>query len=214
MISTESPRCIIIAPLYDGACPDAAIKRTGDMVICADGGYAAAMRHGITPDLVVGDLDSMEDDLPSGCHVVRLPREKDDTDLVVCLWEGRNRGYRQFVILGATGGRADHYFSNVQCLADCAVRGERAVLLDAWNEITILPPGTYVFPRRESEYFSLLAFTEEVTGVTLAGTKWSLDRATLSHTTPLGVSNEIVQQTATLSFTQGLLMVINARDGR
>ena len=59
---------------------------------------------------------------------------------------------------------------------------------------------------------SLLAFTPEVTGVTLRGAAWELTDATLTSRYPLGVSNEFTGETASLRFDEGLLVVAYAED--
>ena len=205
-------KCIIIAPLYRGEEWEWLRRETGDMLICADGGYDAAVAHGLRPDLVVGDFDSMPEDHAQDEQILRLPRLKDDTDMVVCLQEGRRRGYRVFRIGGGLGGRIDHTLANLQCLADCALRGEEAWLCDAHNRLTILAPGEHVLRRMPGRKLSLLAFTPEVTGVTLRGAAWTLADATLTSRYPLGVSNEFTGETASLRFDEGLLVVAYAED--
>jgi len=206
------PRCIIIGPMYAGEEAALLARREGDCILCADGGYRAAKACGVTPDLVVGDFDSMPRNMVGDVPVVELPVHKDDTDMVVCLQEGRERGYHTFLIAGALGGRFDHAIANVQCLADCALRGERAWLVDGLNRVTVLSPGEYVFPRMEGRKFSLLAWAGEVKQVTLTGTLWPLDGRDLSPRYPLGCSNEIIADEARLSFSEGLLLVALSRD--
>ncbi|MDY4140627.1 MAG: thiamine pyrophosphokinase, partial [Eubacteriales bacterium] len=108
--------------------------------------------------------------------------------------------------------RIDHTLANLQCLADCALRGEEAWLCDAHNRLTILAPGEHVLRRMPGRKLSLLAFTPEVTGVTLRGAAWELTDATLTSRYPLGVSNEFTRETASLRFTGGLLMAAYAED--
>ena len=205
-------KCIIIAPLYAGEMQAWLKKEEGDLLLCADGGYDAAVKHGLQPDLVIGDFDSMPFDHVQGCKSIRLPVHKDDTDMVVCLEEGRSRGYRQFRIAGCLGGRLDHTISNLQCLYDCALRGEEAWMCDGQNMVTVLLPGRYTLPRQEGCNFSLLSYTPEVLGVDLRGTVWELTDAALNNRYPLGVSNEITGDQAELSFAEGALMVLYSRD--
>jgi len=205
-------RCIIIAPLYRGEEAEWLSPREGDFLICADGGYDAAMAHGLKPDLVVGDFDSMPASHVSGVPVLRLPVHKDDTDMVVCLAEGRRRGYTSFLLAGCMGGRFDHTMSNLQCLYDCALRGEEAWMCDAQNRVTILLPGRHRLSGISGRKLSLLAFTPEVKGVCLKGTLWPLEQATLTNRYPLGCSNEIIAAEADLSFQSGALMVIDSED--
>lgn len=205
-------KCIIIAPLYRGERQQWLRKEPGDLLICADGGYDAAVKNGLKPDLVIGDFDSMPFEHVQGCESIRLPVHKDDTDMVVCLEEGRRRGYTQFRIAGCLGGRLDHTISNLQCLCDCALRGESAWMCDSQNLVTMVQPGAYTFPRREGCRFSLLSYTPEVRGLHLRGTEWELTDAKLTNRYPLGVSNEILAEEASLSFEQGMLMVLYSAD--
>lgn len=205
-------KCMIIAPLYRGEMWEWLEKKDGDLLICADGGYDMAVKHGLVPDLVIGDFDSMPYDHVRGCESIRLPVHKDDTDMVVCLEEGRRRGYTSFRIAGCLGGRLDHTISNLQCLYDCALRGEEAWMCDGQNMVTVLLPGRYTFPRREGYKFSLLSYTPQVKGVKLRGTVWELTDAELSNRYPLGVSNEIAGERAELSFEEGALIVLYSKD--
>ena len=87
-------------PLYGWA----ADKRPGDFLIAADGGYAYAAAAGWTPDLLLGDFDSLGR-VPDAAGTLVLPREKDDTDMLAAAREGLKRGFSTFYILGGTGGR-------------------------------------------------------------------------------------------------------------
>lgn len=102
------PRCIILTPLYAGEELPWIAPQPGDFLICADGGWACARQFGLTPQLVVGDFDSMPPEMRPDVPTLTLPTEKDDTDLVVYLHEGRKRGYTEFILAGAIGGRFDH----------------------------------------------------------------------------------------------------------
>lgn len=205
-------KCIIIAPLYAGEQRDYLRREDGDLLICADGGYAAARRYGLEPDLVIGDFDSMPFEQVQGCEYIRLPVHKDDTDMVVCLEEGRRRGYTSFRIAGCLGGRLDHTMSNLQCLYDCALRGESAWMCDGQNRVSVVMPGRHALPRMEGYKFSLLAYTPEVKGLTLRGTMWELTGAELTNRYPLGVSNEILAPWAEFSFEEGALLVLYSKD--
>lgn len=206
------PRCIILTPLYAGEELPWIAPQPGDFLICADGGWARARQFGLMPQLVVGDFDSMPPAMRPDVPTLTLPTEKDDTDLVVCLHEGRKRGYTEFILAGAIGGRFDHTLSCLQCAADCALRGERAWLVDGQNRATILAPGTHHLPKMPGRKLSLLAYSPEVRDVTLTGAKWTLTRATLTYRYPLGCSNEFEADMVEVTFREGLLMVCFSAD--
>ena len=205
-------RCIIIAPLYGGEEIEWLTPREGDLLMCADGGWAAARRHGLSPSLIIGDFDSMPEPEAPGVEVIKLPVHKDDTDMVACLREGRARGYRSFLLAGCMGGRFDHTMSNLQCLHDCAARGEEAWMCDAKNRVTVLLPGTYRLPAMPGRKLSLLAFSPEVRGVTIRGVEYPLMDAVLNSRHPLGCSNEFRAREALLTFTDGALTIAYCED--
>lgn len=204
-------RCIIIAPLYEGEERDWLTPEGYDLVICADAGYRRALEYGIRPHVTIGDFDSLQY-VPDQGEVIKLPVAKDDTDMVVCLAEGRKRGYSEFIVAGCLGGRFDHTLACLQCAVDGALRGERIWLCDAKNRVTVLAPGHHVIPRIEGRKLSLLAFTPEVRGVTLSGTVWPLYEATLTSRYPLGCSNEWAADEAELTFCEGLLVLAISGD--
>lgn len=207
----QEKRCVIIAPLYAGEEREWLTPRAGEMLICADAGYRQAIAYGLTPQLTIGDFDSLGERPASG-EVMQLPVEKDDTDMVVCIAEGRRRGYREFVAAGALGGRFDHTLACLQCAADCALRGERLWLCDGQNRVTVLAPGVHEIAAVPGRKLSLLAYTPEVTGVCLKGAAWELQDATLTSRYPLGCSNEWRADRAELSFAAGLLVLAISGD--
>lgn len=109
----------------------------GDLVLAADGGYRALYSLGYTPDLLLGDFDSLGDlPLPPDLPVLRFPARKDDTDTGLALRHGLDRGYRDFALYGCAGGRVDHLLANLQSMARISRLGAAIRLAapeyDAW----------------------------------------------------------------------------------
>lgn len=204
-------KCIIIAPLYAGEALPLVTPCEGDLLLCADAGWRAAAQYGLKPHKTIGDFDSMPVDAVTG-EILRLPVEKDDTDLLACIREGRRRGYSDFIAAGCLGGRMDHTLACLQCAADCAAQGESLWLLDGCNCVTVLSPGSYVFPREKGRKLGLLAYTPEVTGLTVTGARWMLNDAVLSHHYPIGCSNEWADDSVSISFAEGQLIVCISGD--
>ena len=180
--------CYIIgASECDGITPRPA---SGDLVIAADRGLLTAERFGVTPDLLLGDFDSLGY-LPSGDCVEVHPVEKDDTDIGLAIRAGRARGYRDFYIYGGLGGaRPDHAFANYQLLAALAREGCRAVLFGRSMSVTARTAGVLSLTGDFGALFSLFAVGGEAT-VSIRGAKYPLTRAVLSPEYPLGVSNAL-----------------------
>lgn len=186
-------------------------RQPGDLVIGADGGYLTARRLGFLPDLILGDFDSAP--MPEAAGNVEVhPAHKDETDCVLGVDAGLERGYREFVILGGTGGRLDHTVANLQTLGYLADRGARGELRDrdCWarvirDETITLPRGTLL---GEGAYLSLFALGGECR-VTETGVEYPLDRCPLSPFYPLGVSNHILDTAAITA--EGTLLVMLCR---
>ncbi|HYF91915.1 MAG TPA: thiamine diphosphokinase [Symbiobacteriaceae bacterium] len=190
---------------------------TPDLVICADGGIRHAAALGLSPALILGDFDSagtelIENAAARGIPVERVPVEKDETDTHLAMTEAVRRGADEIVLVGGTGDRLDHTFSNMLLLPGMPTRVSVSVV-DAKNVIRLLRPGGRMTVRDiAGSYLSLLPLSPEAKGVVAEGVKWPLDGATLRWGQSLGVSNQIVDEEAFIAVREGFLLVIQARD--
>lgn len=205
-------RCIIIAAHCEGDVRGVVNIRGDDYIICADGGYAHAAAAGITPDLVVGDFDSLDGQVAPGVPVEHVPAEKNDTDTMLCLKRGLEKGCDEFIIAGGLGGRLDHTIANLQTLAYGCERGCFVLLADSRNLVTMTGPDTVQIPRVNGYKLSVFAYGGAAEGVCERGVKYPLDGARLESTFPLGVSNEFSEETATISCQSGRLLIVLSRD--
>lgn len=178
------------------------------LVIAADGGYDAACRTFGTPDLAVGDFDSLGY-TPEGVPVLHHPPEKDETDLYLAVCEGIVRGANRFLIYGGLGARLDHTVANLQVLSHLATEGIEGYLFSAdGGVVTAIANGARLeFSPAYVGTVSVLALGGKASGVTLAGLKYPLAEATLSPTFPLGISNEFLGKGASVSVKEGVLLV-------
>lgn len=182
------------------------------LLICADGGYRHAKRLGLRPAVLLGDFDSFTEQLPDDCEILRFPSEKDETDTMLAVYCGRDRGCSEFVIYGALGGgRLEHTIANIQMLHHMALQGLHGILADGDTQVTVQTAGTCRYPRNEG-YFSLFSLTDVCRGLTVTGTKYTMENGTLRNTFPLGVSNQILEEEAVVSLAEGMLLVICGRD--
>ncbi|NLI23040.1 MAG: thiamine diphosphokinase [Clostridiales bacterium] len=202
------PTCYLIGA-GDFTARDFAPRR-GDLVIAADAGYRALQATGREPDLLVGDFDSLAD-RPAGVEALAFPPEKDDTDMGLALSEGWARGYRDFALYGADGGRLDHTVANLQLLGGASRRGASVRLIGRAQDVFALTNGTLALPPREpGTVVSVFCHGGRALGVTLTGLRYPLNRANLTADRPLGVSNEYVRPDPTVTVEQGTLLVFVA----
>ncbi|RHR07338.1 thiamine diphosphokinase [Pseudoflavonifractor sp. AF19-9AC] len=179
----------------------------GDYVIAADRGYDSLMAYGVTPDLVVGDFDSLGY-TPSHPNLIQLPVEKDDTDVAFALRKGLDLGYRRFILLGGVGGRLEHTLGNLQILDWLTTQGAQGFLAGEKTVATALRNGTLTFPAAMSGYLSVFCNSGTAKGVSLKGLKFPLEDYTLLGSVPIGVSNQFLGQEATVSVEDGSLLLL------
>ena len=178
----------------------------GDYVIAADGGYLHCREAGLVPDLLLGDFDSL-DALPGDTDVERFPVDKDDTDSMLAMKLGLEKGYRTFHLYGGTGGRMDHTLANLQGLASLARQGARGYLYDASYVFTALWNSSLDLPAREEGIFSVFALGETARGVSILGGRYPLEGGELSPFFPLGVCNHFEGRPVRVSVEKGCLLV-------
>lgn len=179
-----------------------------DLVIAADGGYADLLSRGIRVDLLLGDMDSLGEKIPQGPSVERFAPQKDDTDTLLAIKTGLQRGYRAFHLYGGTGGRLDHTLANCQCLLYLARRGARGWLHGEREVVTAVVDGELELPPRKAGYLSVFCLGDRAEGVTLEGLKYPLENAVLTADFPLGVSNEFTGAKSRIAVRHGALLVV------
>lgn len=195
--------CYIIGA-YHGE--DAVILPTSaDFVIAADGGYAALQALGVQANLVVGDFDSLGY-VPEAEEIVQHPVRKDDTDTLLAIRLGLERGYRNFVITGALGGRLDHTFANLQALLFLRDHGARGVLYGDGFAATAVTDSSITI--EGSGTLSVFSFDPAAKGVCLRDVSYPLEDAELTSSFPIGVSNEFIGKPAVISVENGTLLVL------
>ena len=167
-----------------------------DLIIAADSGYVAANKLGFKPDIIVGDFDSSPRPITDS-ELITVPAEKDDTDTMLACNIAVERGANVLTIVGGTGGRSDHFLSNIFSLETFKDRGIDAVLTDGDNTIQVLKNQTVILPKG-NEYFSL--FPLSTCEVSLSGCKYPLEKYTLTRSNPsFAVSNEVAENFATIT---------------
>ena len=198
-------RCIIFGALPIDHIPE--IPAEGDLVIAADKGYENALSLGITPDIVVGDLDSLGS-VPDTGNVIRLNVRKNDTDLEHAVGVALERGCDDFIVYGAVGGKLDHTLGNIAVAEQVALKGGRIVFYGGDSSFTVIRNTEYRLPIRGSGRVSVLSLSEISRGVTICGLSYEADDIDLPRATTLGVSNAFVGKLARISVKDGTLLIV------
>lgn len=169
-------------------------------LLAADSGLDRLLAQGLSPHAVLGDFDSLSTPPPADARV--FPKEKDDTDTLLCIRHALEQGFRRLMIYGGFGGREDHTFANYSALAWAAGQGatvcmcgpRQAVFALAHTTLGPLPKGT----------FGVFAFPDPAQ-VTIADAQYPY-RGILQPQNPIGVSNFSYGQ-ARVQAHQGSLLV-------
>ncbi len=204
-------RCVIVGGAGIGDySPVRQALRDGDFLVYCDSGLRHREGLGADPDLIVGDFDSHEDPhLP--VETIVLPREKDDTDTVYAVKEAIRRGYTEFLLVGAAGGRLDHTLGNVSILLYLDSLGLKGRLMDDHGEMEIVSREP-VHISGEWSYFSLLNISGCARDVTVTGARYPLHGAEITCDYAYGVSNEVLPgQEAVVTVGEGRLLLIRIR---
>lgn len=188
-----------------------------DFIIGADRGALFLVDHQLTPDLAIGDFDSVTaDELEriqinskqfTSCDAI----DKDLTDTELAYDLAIERQPEEILILGATGTRFDHTLANIQMMTKGLQHQIKTIIRDNNNLITLTGSSCTISESGYS-YVSLLSLTPEVTGITLEGFMYPLDHATLKMGHSLAVSNKLIEPTGTVHIESGLLLIIQSKD--
>ena len=182
-----------------------------DFLIACDGGLTYLNKYGYTPDIIIGDFDSLGY-IPEGKTVVRLNPIKDDTDVLAAVKHAYNLGYDDFRFYCCLGGTISHTFANIQILTKLSRDKKRALFIGKEQTITAITDGELTLPAAVG---FISVFTPDIAyGVNLKGLKYPLKNYTLKNDFPLGVSNEFIDVSASVSVRYGTLIVIYPSDVR
>ncbi len=180
-----------------------------DLIIAADAGYHHLTELGLSPDILIGDFDTIGE-IPNLGNIKRFPAEKDYTDTELAIIEGIQKGYKNFIICGALGGkRLEHTVANLTLASSYAQKGFAITLTDGEYYVKAIHNSTLEFNPNEKGFISVFTLSGKADGVNIKGLKYNLSDAVLdSHSPTLGVSNEFIGEKSSISVTDGTLIII------
>jgi len=184
-----------------------------DRVICVDGAARRARSLGITPDWLVGDMDSinpadrtfMEQ---AGVRVKTFPKHKDYTDTQLALTLAVEEGAGKLVVWGGTGSRLDHTWSNI-CSASSFLERHIETVFDSPVVTIYLFNHILHLPAAVGDTVSLIVIGDRATGVTLQGFEYPLQEAFLEGRWQWAVSNVVTESNPVVKVTSGYLAVFH-----
>ncbi|WP_042161840.1 thiamine diphosphokinase [Paenibacillus gorillae] len=190
-----------------------------DYLIGADSGALFLIRNGFTPDIAIGDFDSVTGDelaeirLHSKALIDCDPIDKDFTDTEMAFRRALEQQPSEIALIGALGTRFDHSLANVHLLSLALEQEVAASIIDEHNQIRLAQgPQTLSLNKGNYAHVSLLPLSQQVTGIYLTGFQYPLADATLQIGQSLGISNVILDDSGTIRFAEGILLIIQSKD--
>jgi thiamine pyrophosphokinase len=186
-----------------------------DYIICADGGTRHALALGLTPNLVIGDMDSIEtyqwrELEKDGVSIELFPGDKNETDLELAIHRALELEPKEIIILGALGGRLDQTLGNV-ALLNISLHASRSIRIDDGVEEIFFCRNQAQVHGRSGDIVSLIPWGRPVHGVQTQDLKWPLQNEILHPDRTRGISNEMTREVAMIKISSGLLLVVHTR---
>ena len=192
-----------------------AMLQPADFLVCVDGGLRHLKSLGLTPHLLIGDLDSITaaevlELEQAHVRIQRYPVDKDETDLELALLVALKEGYRTLLVVAALGGRLDQTLGNLFLLTLPALSGCDIRLEDGVEEAFIIRTRAIILGL-PGDVVSLLPLAGNVTGVVTTGLRYPLHGETLLFERTRGISNVLLENQAVIEVGSGVLLAIHTR---
>ncbi len=189
-----------------------------DYIIAVDKGLEFCYECGLTPNIILGDFDSVENVvldkyLQLGVEVRKFNPMKDLTDTQIGIEYALEKGAKAIDLFGATGNRLDHVLGNINALCVTLEKQVRARIIDENNRIQLINKNEKIIKTQQyGKYVSFIPLGNVAKGVTLKGFKYPLKKYDMTIGNSLGISNEIVDEVAEIEIQDGILIMVESRD--
>ncbi|MCR2042579.1 thiamine diphosphokinase [Anaerosalibacter massiliensis] len=192
------------------------ISKEMDFIIAVDGGAKYILKSDIQPDLVVGDLDSIDKDIlkeikEKNIPILKYPSHKDYTDTELALKYLIDKGFKEIVLMGVIGSRIDHTLANIFLLSELLNQGVKGIIINEKNTMHIIDDEMEI-KKEDGVFISVLPINSDGAKVTLKGFEYETDRVDFNFSSTLGVSNRIIEEKGYIKVENGICLIIESRD--
>lgn len=195
------------------------LKRLGkesDFILCADGGTNYCLKASLIPDMVIGDLDSIFDDTleqikKHNIPIEKFPTKKDKTDAELSIDYLVREGFKDIILVGATGNRIDHTLANLLLLTKLNQKGINSRIVDNNNTIYIVDK-ELTLTKEEDTFLSIVPITNSGIIITLRGFEYELERVGIEFGSTFGISNRIREERGYILVHEGQCLVTVSKD--
>lgn len=187
-----------------------------DLIICADGGMNYLFKMGRLPDLILGDCDSISQEVldyieKNSIPIERFPVMKDYTDTELAIEYAINKGCKDITLTGVTGTRLDHTLGNIYLLDYIREQGVIGKIVDNNNTIYLIDD-YFEIESKEDAYISLIPITSDGIKVSLSGFLYKLDKEYIKFATTKGISNQLTEEKGYINIHSGKALLFISKD--
>ena len=175
------------------------ISKNAQYIVCADGGLDHALKSGISPDLVVGDMDSVK--IKEHNFEQRIyPKDKDLTDGEIAIKECLKKGCTKIILTCALGKRKDHELSNIFLLSKYPM----CIISEKDAEISVVSADA-TLNSLKGKTISIIPLKKTI--LSLSGFLYPLLNKEIDLGETLTMSNVVKDDNAKISITSGKIIL-------
>lgn len=185
---------------------------SSDYIICADGGGELAYRNGVIPQYLIGDFDSINQEIldyfkKKSVEIIKYPRDKDYTDTEICVYKALELGCMEICIIAGVGSRIDHSLGNIGLLHLISQRGGKGHIISK-NSSIYLCKDSIQLRGSIGDTISIIPLFGNAYGLISSGLKFQLNNTDIDFGKPIGISNEMIDNKCSIEIRNGEILVI------
>lgn len=186
-----------------------------DYILAVDGGSNYCIKNNIIPDMVIGDLDSIEEDIlkiinEKNINILKYPVKKNATDSELAIDFLIEKDYKEIILLGSLGSRIDHSLANIYLLEYMLEKNVEGILINEKNIIYLVDNEKII--EKNKKYISIVPITDNGIEVSLEGFEYPLEKEKIKRGSTLGISNELKEKKGLVKIHKGKALVIISED--
>ncbi|MEA2067452.1 MAG: thiamine diphosphokinase [Thermotogota bacterium] len=180
-----------------------------DYLVAVDSGANLLFEIRMLPDLLIGDLDSIDKKALTWCRenyveIMSFGTSKDETDTELALNEMYKRGFNEVQLLNALGDRPDHFLTTIYLLYSYSEKMN--VLFNSENLISSVLSGNNLLDAKKGELWSILPVGENIPLVTLKGFEHEINQKKMPFNKPFGTSNVSISNKVEVNIEKGAVI--------
>ena len=184
------------------------MRNSYSTLFCADGGANSAMKMGLIPDYIIGDLDSIHEEtlkyFKDKARIIKISRQN-DTDVEKCLKHAIKHKFEEAVLAGVIGDRLDHTFCNLGIVLKFF--NEIGIKIIAENSLLTALTGNHIIPTFRGETISIYGIDNR-TKISSKGLKYPLNKIALPFGHRESTSNVSLHNKIELKIKGGIIFLI------